>query len=482
MDAKLGREVEGSPVRRTRRSAVPVPKRSWRRWAFAGAALLVLAIAIDLPLAYAGSGNVARQARGVSLDLAKDQREGVPVGALGPLRQRLIQLQSQAWFSPTFWFQPRRATLQSLRQSADQVFSDTVDQRRDQAQVYLTEYRSFVMANAAWLTPAEAELSSQWATKLAKAATPVQLRALAVSWSSTLTRTKKAALAAAAAAAATVTLSASSSTLLEQAIAAEKLAIATGLSQLGVPQAVTALQKAQAAGQSVTSQTAALSTGLQALLAEIGLQQQVANLQETVLELVDQASFEQLPNGPSYQALYSSAKASVHAATTASALGTAQSSLQSLQSKVLSGLAADQCGHSSISGKSIYVSLSLEEMIFYDNGCAVNSTPVTTGRPGETTPTGTFSIFLKRSPLEFISGYSPGSPNYYTPFLASYAMEFLGGGYYFHNAPWEPANAFGPGSEDDLTDASHGCVHTPLSALAWAYSWTPLGTPVVISA
>jgi len=61
-------------------------------------------------------------------------------------------------------------------------------------------------------------------------------------------------------------------------------------------------------------------------------------------------------------------------------------------------------------------------------------------------------------------------------------MEFLAGGYYIHNAPWEPADAFGPGSEDNLTDASHGCVHTPLATLAWAYSWTPLGTPVVISA
>ena len=39
-------------------------------------------------------------------------------------------------------------------------------------------------------------------------------------------------------------------------------------------------------------------------------------------------------------------------------------------------------------------------------------------------------------------------------------MEFRGGGFFIHDAPWEPTTAFGPGSENGV-DASHGCVHMP---------------------
>jgi lipoprotein-anchoring transpeptidase ErfK/SrfK len=445
-------------------------------------AVLLLAIAVDLPLAYAGSGNVAREAHSLKVVLTRDEREGVPLAALSPLRQQLARVQSQPWYSPTFWFQPRGSALTALRQSAAQAFTAAVTTRREQAQAYLTEYRSFASANMAWLTPSEASQSSGWSATLAEASTPGDLRSLAVAWKSVLTKAEASAKSSAAAAAASVTLTASSTNLMDQATAAESLASAAGLSELAVPRDVSALQRAQAAGQPGTAQIASLSTQLQALLAEIGLQQQVANLQETVVGLVDQASFEQLPNAAAFQTQLSSSGTAIQGATTVNTLGAAQGSLRDLQSQVRAVLAANSCGHSAISGKSIYISISLEEMIFYDNGCVVNATPVTTGRPGETTPTGTFSIFLKRSPLEFISGYAPGSPNYYTPFLAQYAMEFLAGGYYLHNAPWEPADAFGPRSEANLSVASHGCVHTPLATLAWAYSWTPLGTPVVVSA
>jgi len=121
-------------------------------------------------------------------------------------------------------------------------------------------------------------------------------------------------------------------------------------------------------------------------------------------------------------------------------------------------------------------------MIFYDNGCVVNATSVTTGRPQLPTPTGTFSIFLKEGPVEIISGYPPSSPSYYTPVMIQYVMEFLSGGYFIHNAHWEATDDYGPGSQYDNVIASHGCLHTPLATMAWAYSWTPIGTPVVITA
>ncbi|MGB6772360.1 MAG: L,D-transpeptidase, partial [Candidatus Dormiibacterota bacterium] len=192
--------------------------------------------------------------------------------------------------------------------------------------------------------------------------------------------------------------------------------------------------------------------------------------------------FEGTANAPSFQAQYSASKAAFLGAKTVSALGVARSNLLNLQTKVEAALAMDQCGHNRIAGKSIYVSISLQEMVFYDNGCVVNATPVTTGRPQLPTPTGTFSIFLKEGPVEFVSGYPPSSPYYYSPVMIQYAMEFLSGGYFIHNAPWEDTDDYGPGSQDDNVIASHGCVHTPLATMAWAYTWTSIGTPVVITA
>jgi lipoprotein-anchoring transpeptidase ErfK/SrfK len=58
-------------------------------------------------------------------------------------------------------------------------------------------------------------------------------------------------------------------------------------------------------------------------------------------------------------------------------------------------------------------------------------------------------------------------------------MEFLGGGFFIHDAPWEPASDFGPGSENGV-DASHGCVHMPTPTMAWLYGWSPIGTTVIL--
>jgi lipoprotein-anchoring transpeptidase ErfK/SrfK len=69
--------------------------------------------------------------------------------------------------------------------------------------------------------------------------------------------------------------------------------------------------------------------------------------------------------------------------------------------------------------------------------------------------------------------------HYSSPESAQYAMEFLRGGFFIHDAPWEPSSAFGPGSQNGV-DASHGCVHIPTPTMAWLYAWSPIGTTVII--
>jgi lipoprotein-anchoring transpeptidase ErfK/SrfK len=98
---------------------------------------------------------------------------------------------------------------------------------------------------------------------------------------------------------------------------------------------------------------------------------------------------------------------------------------------------------------------------------------------GLRTPTGTYHIYAKYSPITFISSWPRGSRYYYHPEKANYAMRYRYGGLFLHDAPWEPANAFGPGSQNGPS-ASHGCVHFPTPVMAWLYRWAPLGTTVII--
>lgn len=133
------------------------------------------------------------------------------------------------------------------------------------------------------------------------------------------------------------------------------------------------------------------------------------------------------------------------------------------------------------SGKRIIISLSRQELYAYDGSTLVLSTPVTTGNPSLPTPVGDYHIFAKFSPYEFISPWPIGSPYYYPPSPVTWAMEFLSGGYFIHDAPWRSAygpGTNGPGQPGTNYGGSHGCVNTPYSAMSILWSWTPMGTPV----
>lgn len=131
-------------------------------------------------------------------------------------------------------------------------------------------------------------------------------------------------------------------------------------------------------------------------------------------------------------------------------------------------------------GKVIVIHLAAQSLTAYDNGKVVLKTPVTTGRPGLTTPVGVDSIGYHETPYLFISPWPAGSADYYDPTWVTWVMEFHAGGYYIHDAWWEPNGVYGPGSEYG-GDASHGCVQTPHAAMAFLYSWTPNGTTVVVA-
>jgi lipoprotein-anchoring transpeptidase ErfK/SrfK len=127
-------------------------------------------------------------------------------------------------------------------------------------------------------------------------------------------------------------------------------------------------------------------------------------------------------------------------------------------------------------GKVIVVSLSRQLLTAYQDGNAILTTFVATGRPQLPTPPGVYRIFARYSPYKMISPWPYGSPWWYPPSWTNFAMEFIGGGYFIHDAPWR--SWYGPGA--NLYNGTHGCVNVPYGAMATLWNWAPNGTTIVV--
>lgn len=131
-------------------------------------------------------------------------------------------------------------------------------------------------------------------------------------------------------------------------------------------------------------------------------------------------------------------------------------------------------------GQVIVIHLAAQTLTAYLDGKQVLRTPVTTGRPGLRTPIGIDTITWERSPYLFISPWPPGNQYYYPPSWVTWVLHFHSGGYFIHDAPWEPNSAFGPGSENGPY-SSHGCVQVPHAAMQFLWNWTKIGATVVVA-
>jgi lipoprotein-anchoring transpeptidase ErfK/SrfK len=131
-------------------------------------------------------------------------------------------------------------------------------------------------------------------------------------------------------------------------------------------------------------------------------------------------------------------------------------------------------------GKVIVVSVQKQELMALQNGVTMLDTLVTTGRPALPTPPGVYNIFYKSSPYHMHSPWPPGDPYWYPDVDMKYAMEFLSGGYFIHDAPWR--SAYGPGTNG--SNGTHGCINTPRSSgqMDFLYNWADMGTTVVVLA
>ncbi len=211
----------------------------------------------------------------------------------------------------------------------------------------------------------------------------------------------------------------------------------------------------------------------------------VANVSRNLRALqlsADQAASEHIAGANGFLASYHQFARAVASKPTAREVAVVSAHVVAFEASVVSALQHGACGHAVPSGKAIVINLTFQEVVFYQNGCAVQATPVTSGRQNERTPTGTFHVFRKVSPVRFTSWAPSGSPFWYPPERANYALEFtvVRAGIFLHDAPWEANSAYGANSENSSA-ASHGCVHAQTSVMRWAYSWAPVGTPVIVT-
>lgn len=433
-------------------------------------------------------GQFSRAAAALEKQWTTDVAQGVPAPNIAPLRARLQRssdMQS-AWWSPHWWGSTGTPLLDDLRKQTTTVWNAAMSAGRTQARSVVTLYAQLTKQLGSYIPANVSTAAATWPKQINDAKTPAQLRQLAQTWLAQVGAARTQAQAAQLAAQLNDQVSGYGGVdgLVSDAQDAVNTAIADNLDTGTVPSLITAVRNdyqndvvLSSAASSVVQQLVAADSALHSLIA---LNDNVNGLIRPLQLSLDQAAAEGTPNSGSLMSQFQGVQTAFHDAGTTTALTAVQGQINSLQNGVNTELAANVCGHNVGSGKVITMNLALQEGVFYQDGCVVNATPVTTGRALLRTPTGTFSIFYKQSPFQFISPWPPSSPFYYVPSWTNWVMEFAAGGYFIHDAPWEAAWQFGPGSEDS-SGASHGCIHIPHDIMQWLYGWTPMGTPVVIT-
>lgn len=128
--------------------------------------------------------------------------------------------------------------------------------------------------------------------------------------------------------------------------------------------------------------------------------------------------------------------------------------------------------------KLIVMSYQAQALWAYEDGKLVQYTLVTTGRPQLPTDIGAMKVLSKNSPWTMRSPWPRSSPWWYPNTVVQMAIWFTVTGEAMHDAYWEGASQYGPGGQYG-SSASHGCVHVPLAAEKFLYSWADIRTPVV---
>jgi lipoprotein-anchoring transpeptidase ErfK/SrfK len=119
--------------------------------------------------------------------------------------------------------------------------------------------------------------------------------------------------------------------------------------------------------------------------------------------------------------------------------------------------------------------LAADQMRVFLDGSLARTIPITGGKPGYTTRSGTKLIIEKVAVKHMDAatiGIEPGDPDYYDIPDVLYAQRVTYSGEFVHAAPW---STYAQGSYN----VSHGCVGMSTDNAAWLFGITHRGDPVV---
>lgn len=133
--------------------------------------------------------------------------------------------------------------------------------------------------------------------------------------------------------------------------------------------------------------------------------------------------------------------------------------------------------------KWIDINLTTQSMAAYEGSRQVRVSLITSGRPELPTPTGRYEVIAQLRDYVFRSPWPKESEWWYPDSPTNFALRFRYGGLYIHDAPWR--TEYGPGTNGsgktgDARTGSHGCVNVPYSMMVWMFSWSQIGTPILI--
>ena len=453
----------------------------------------ILAAGLGGQAALASSRNSAydRNVRDLEATWTADVAAGVPATAIDPLRTRLASANRPQLWSSDWWRDTPEQVIAALRSQTQEVWDTALADARDRADIVLAAAHDLVATGRGMVPDPFVAGVSLWPQQIGDAATPAAVTTLAARYSAELadarSQTHAAQIAAAKQAealaqAAKVRRYGGVLSLLDTAGKLDQVASDDNLDISAVDALAAQAQQLVDANQDATAVGARLSDAIAAFQAVVSQNDQIAAAMEPLQWEIQQAVVEGTPSAAAFQTQFQPLEGAFTSARTADQIGAVLQQQSTLKAAVDAELGADACGHAVPPGKVLVVSLSEQEMVVYQDGCAVRATPVTTGRPALPTPAGTYHVFYKTTPFTMVSPWPKPSPFWYPTTTVTWVMEFLGGGYFIHDAAWESPSAYGRGSEDNPYAASHGCIHIPTATMQWLYSWTPVGTEVIVEA
>ncbi len=310
-----------------------------------------------------------------------DVRDGVPATSVAPLEHELGSYSTPGVVGLGWWQNEPAAEIASLERRTASVRQTAVAAARTQVDAELTTARGLLGSMDATSGQAWQQHLQQVQQEEAHATTPAALTALLAPLRQA-ERTEQATTSAAELATngglAGVTATVHS---LDTAAKTRNLDAAT------MDSALATLSTDDANGTADPQATAALLDAITAEQSAISLNDRIASEIRPLLYQLDEASMLGASGAAAMQTAYAPLPSAWKAARTEPQLSAVQATIQTLESQSTTAVAGSSCGHGG-SGRSIVVSLSLQELVAYQDGCVVKATPVTTGRPALPTPRG----------------------------------------------------------------------------------------------